>query len=162
MNLSMADSSNGNGHYHQGLVSGKCSVEVCANEKLVAQQAAEIECLRKQLNLLKRERDGILCEVHHLRMEILAAELGRLDATLETTTNAGAGGDQEDDDTLAEDDNPRDKNNDDEQEDNASLVGSTDNLCNLDEDDPKLRYLIVHGHIFLGVSSLVKKLPTLY
>ena len=131
-------------------------MQQCANEKLVASQAADIECLRKQLTLLKRERDGLLCEVHHLRMEILAAELGRLDETLENgTNNAGATGygssnnvDQsEDDDTLAED-NPPDKSHPhhqeqhvDEEDDNGSLTGSTDNLlaCNLDEDDPKLR-----------------------
>ena len=139
-----------------GQISGKCSVQQCANEKLVASQAAEIEHLRKQLTLLKRERDGLLCEVHHLRMEILAAELGRLDETLEngTTTVNNADGNSnnvdqsEDDDTLAED-NPdkshlsrqREEKQGDQEDDNGSLTGSTDNLlaCNLDEDDPKLR-----------------------
>ncbi|CAG7719186.1 unnamed protein product [Allacma fusca] len=137
-------SRNSRGHtfapnYLQNPVLGKCSGDYCANENLVKSQASEIQQLRKQLNLISRERDGLLCEVHHLRMDILAAELGRLDSSLEVDeADPDPGGsvdsvDMDDEDTLAEDDSAHQPD-----EDDHALI-STDRIDNcVGEENVKL------------------------
>lgn len=45
---------------------------------VVIRQAEEIRRLRRQLLEVTNERDTLLCELHHLKMGILANELGRL------------------------------------------------------------------------------------
>ena len=66
---------------------------------LVRQQAEEIRKLRKEVLNVTNERDALLCEVHHLNMDILASELGRIGSCSSTSVGGG------DDDDLNLDEN---------------------------------------------------------
>lgn len=59
----------------------KCSANYCVNESTVRKQAEEITRLREELGRVATDRDGLAIEVEQLKMEILAGELGRLDAS---------------------------------------------------------------------------------
>jgi len=64
---------------------------------LVIRQAEEIRRLRRQLLTVSNERDGLICEVHHLKMEILANELGRMGEVGPSQGQGSSGDGQEED-----------------------------------------------------------------
>ena len=89
---------NGNGtHHHPRVNLSQCSGNYCVNESVVAKQADEISRLKKMVANVSRERDTLICEIEHLKMEILAGELGRLGSqSIDSASNACINDEEED------------------------------------------------------------------